>query len=231
MIWQWLKAVDIQQTHGNLIWSLIPYQWRFWWHSAVNEVLHIDVDVQQPANMLTDVTDKKNQLEKAIKKKLLKPLMDAVDEHMFFCVKCPWGCTEVYHKTGYLRIDVVVARLFGTKLLSNKCATGNILQEIQRKVNGIREDFLERTQDDCILYNPEWRILPSVSILKDGAPYVLTCRYHRKGSSSIYIHPPKNPISTTSSQVGNRLAPAVVSTRTVKPMKKHFSLTPIRCMK
>jgi hypothetical protein len=67
-----------------------------------------------------------------------------------------------------------------------------------------------------LLHNPSWNVWPSVAFVGDDnayqAPVLLTCRFHRNGSKSEYLHPPRSP---------NGVLPAVVWPNTIKQLKPH----------
>jgi hypothetical protein len=226
MMWSWLTSVPLSNQHGPQVWSLIPHKWRTWWLDEAqqhNPVL-AEVTMLHPLSAFKDVTVESNELRSAIKGGILAELKQKVDEHVQPLVKCPWGCTEFYHKTGTVSLDVTVARCFGVSGL--KSVTGNMPKAIQKQVLGIRDDFLHARDDDLYLWNPEWKIKPSIFLSVENGPVVLTCREHIGGGKGRYLHPPLNPHGSLPSRLGDQLAPAVVRPRTIKPVKAHkFSHT------
>ena len=58
-----------------------------------------------------------------------------------------------------------------------------------RKVKWLRDDFVrDENNDDMILMNLKWKVLPSVSFV-DSFPQVMTCKDHNNGSDYMMIHP------------------------------------------
>ena len=57
------------------------------------------------------------------------------------------------------------------------------------KVKWSRDDFVrDESNDDMILMNPKWKVLPSVAFV-DGTSQVMTCKDHNNVSDYMMIHP------------------------------------------
>ena len=95
-----------------------------------------------------------------------------------------------------------------------------------RKMVGIEPDFLDPLKPREFLFkNPLWEVIGSVTFCEEtGAPFVLACPQHKNGSTSRYIHPPRNPNGTLPAKIPDQLTPAVARPRTIKSvLPHHFS--------
>ena len=62
--------------------------------------------------------------------------------------------------------------------------------------------------------------MPSLIITKEDGPTIMTCRNHNKGTTKMYIHPPRSPHRhALSSKQGDQLCQVIHKTRTISPMK------------
>ena len=86
-------------------------------------------------------------------------------------------------------------------------------------MKSIREDYIrDEEDDDFLLFNPEWKVMPSIAFVSGKGPVILTCKEHDNGTENLMIHtcrwkhnlPSKNP---------DQLCQAVIQPRLLKPMK------------
>jgi hypothetical protein len=117
MLWSILTNVEVLKAHGRNIWCYVPSLWRQWWVNSFNRMLGEQrlpvVSLEIPKPVLADVTVRKYELEEAIANGKLSRIELAVDKHLYPIVKCPWGCTEFFHKSGTLQFDLVhVCKIF-----------------------------------------------------------------------------------------------------------------------
>jgi hypothetical protein len=68
------------------------------------------------------------------------------------------------------------------------------------------------------IFNPEWKILPSIAFVENRGPVVLTCYEHDGGTSQFMIHPCRWH-HNLSSRKPDQLCQAVVQPRILKPVK------------
>ena len=71
---------------------------------------------------------------------------------------------------------------------------------------------------------------PSLLINNDGV-FLLTCRDHGAKIDRQYLHLPQHPAGRVFSPIGDRFAPAVLSTRTMKPFRENYSTASYKMLK
>jgi len=220
MIWKWLTTPELVKARGRSLWGLVPEVWRPWWIVEARKCHSVmaTVTLEDPASIFVDVTLPKMELEHAIDELQLVNMKKAVDKHLYPVVKCPFGCSEYYHKTGNLPFDIIVAHLFGIDRVATKSS-----KTLLRKVKGIRTDFLDAVgSSEEFAWNPDWAVVPSVAFVKGSGgvvPVFLSCRDHDGGCQQQYLHPPRAAWNTLPSDAGDQLAPAVIVPRTIKPLR------------
>jgi len=221
MIWKWLTTKELTDEHRLRVWMMIPKRWRKWWVSEVQkaDVCFRNVTLDWPVAVVEDVTNRKEVLQDALDKLVLAELKQVVDEHLYPLVKCPYGCSEYYHKAGVLPFDIVVARVVDEKKIQLK--SKSILLQ---KVRGIRSDYVnpDVCLDEEFMWNPKWKVMPSVAFVQKAGscqPMFLTCRRHDGGTTKVFVHPPRCAYNTLPAEMADQLAAAVVVPRTVKPLR------------
>ena len=118
-----------------------------------------------------------------MKKYTLLDIERICNAHIRPSVMCPWGCSEFIHKRGTVPIDVMIQRHL------SRCEIKLISYSLLRKVKWSRDEFVrDENNDDMILMNPKWKVLPSVSFV-DSFTQVMTWKYHNNGSDYMIIHP------------------------------------------
>jgi hypothetical protein len=59
-----------------------------------------------------------------------------------------------------------------------------------KTIVSIREDYIRDDSDeDSWIFNPNWKILPSITFVKGKGPLVLTCKEHNGGTKQSMVHP------------------------------------------
>ena len=55
----------------------------------------------------------------------------------------------------------------------------------------MRDDYIrdEDDDEDMLLFNPLWKIMPSLAFVDGKGPVILTCVEHTGGTTKMYIHP------------------------------------------
>ena len=225
MIWNWLSSEMLIAQHGTKVWSIIPTIWRPWWIEEVKgcHEAYENVTLQHLPSVIADVTVPLTEFQAAINSNAAGKIRTACNNHLHPVVKCPWGCTEYYHKCGQISLDVFMAKWFGSAV---QTVSRNVTKQMSI-MTGIRHDFLSEAVSDHLLYNPNWPILPSIAFVGyNEAPVLLTCRFHRNGCKGQYFHPPRSPNGTLPAKISDQLSPAVVRPNTIKQLKPHhFSNT------
>jgi hypothetical protein len=109
--------------HGNKLWSVIPTKWQEWWMQEVRQChsVYEAVTLQQPASVIADVTvPPLTDFETAIASNRAAEIRRACNEHLRPAIKCPWGCTEFYHKCRHISFDTFVRKWFGSGVLTTQ---------------------------------------------------------------------------------------------------------------
>jgi hypothetical protein len=86
-------------------------------------------------------------------------------------------------------------------------------------LKGSHDDYVDVSREICLLMNPVWRVMPSIAFDEEKGPSVLVCRNHKGGSVLDYIHVPTHPVTTLPTRFADQLAPAVVQSRVIRPMR------------
>ena len=217
MVWKWFVKLRCDRQAAIALWSYLPRKWRSWWVAEI--AIHFpefNVSINSPASIVADVTCAKRELEVAIEELTLVKLMKAVDEHMYPLVKCPFGCTEYYHKAGTIAFDVIIAWFLQAENLPM-----NSSKVLLKRLRGAWSDFLDAhiASTEYFVWNPDWKVCPSVAFVEaDGVevPIFLTCCNHNGGCKKQYLHPPCAASSKLPSCEADQLAPSVIIPRTIR---------------
>ena len=223
-IWGMLSNTSLLQQHGpELLWALVPTRWRPWWIKAVNAMpAFANFTLEAPSALIADVMVDEQKLRASIADKRLADLAKCCNEKLKPVVKCPYGCTEFYHETGTILLDVLYERVLGSKLKTY--TTG--MRNRRKFVASIRDDFLSiHTRDEYFAWGKpmgiDWKIQPSLSFDKDGKPVLLTCRNHGGGTRKKMFHVPAAPglYNTLPPTFGDQIAPVSTAPRVIKAAK------------
>ena len=124
-------------------------------------------------------------------------------------------------RCGHVPLDVIFQRYLSQHIL-DKVYTEDLHKIYINRVEYARNDFIRSSVSDydCWLLNQEWFVLPTIRIIKDYCPVVLTCQYHHKGNKAMMIHTPRLPKHILPSKYSDQLAHAVIHSQTVRPMRK-----------
>ena len=223
-VWNLFMDRDILDVYGENIWRMIPGKWRYWWIDKVKEISVLNgVTINTPPSIFIDITSNIYEMKSGIESNTLANLKKCCNKHLMPSILCPWGESEYIHQCGKFPFDAFLQR-FLPKCYIDKISNDKICENIYSS----REDYVRGSIEDydCILLNPEWKVLPSVAFIDDKGPYILTCRHHDGGTNKAYIHTPRQPYHVIPSEHGDQLSHAVIKTRFIKPMKaKKFSNT------
>jgi hypothetical protein len=152
--------------YGTKLWQIIPVEWRKWWLKSVTMLLpHGMYQLNEITNLscrVVDVTLRKDNLEKSIQSGKLGDIIASCNENLLPLVKCPWGCTEYFHLTGALSIQVVITR-FITAHESEHFFSQTEVKYANGVTIGCRNDYLslyEEDNEELLLWNPIWCVAP-----------------------------------------------------------------------
>ena len=221
-IWkQVLKNPNVLSIYGDRVWCLIPSQWRHWWIESVKEYIaprngndYSNVTLNFPHPAIVDRSLDQIEMIADISSFNLGRIMDTMNKHLIPDVLCPWGCSEYIHKVGTVSLDIIIQRFLP------KCILHLPNKDKVFLVESCRDDFLLRDSEyEKWLFNPDWKVLPSVTIGDNTGPMVCTCRSHSGGTKDLYIHPPRQKDHILPSSKGDQLCHAVIRPRTIKPLK------------
>jgi hypothetical protein len=194
----------------DLVWCLIPDQWRPMWIVAFTELHGLDpCIVCDVPTFFKDVTVDLNLDIAALKSLRWKDLVARESSLVIPCVKCPAGCSEYKHKTNSLPLDIVWEECLQVELdlLYSPVAYRNCTRFF-------RSDYL---MQDKLMYN--WDVSASVAF-HNRMPVVLCCREHDRTSKKHMIHPPRNPTGVISAPGAGGLSPVTVVPRTISTAQR-----------
>ena len=218
-VWYLFKDKDIQRSYGPIIWRYIPTTWRHWWIESVKETfpqIYSPIQLHLPTPFFEDRTFEIKEWNENINSHLLSNLAMITNKYLLPRVRCPWGCSEFHHKAGFLPLDIIYQRYLQKCSLKTVTPVG---KHMEKFVVSAREDYLNEERNDvCWLFNPKWKILPSISHIPGKGPCVLTCKDHNGGTKKFMIHTVQWQHNLPSKQP-DQLCQAVVNPRTLKPVK------------
>ena len=82
-----------------------------------------------------------------------------------------------------------------------------------------QEDWIREPGDeDVLLFNPEWKVLPSITFVEGKGPCILTCRQHSGGTKSLMVHPCRWKHNLPARRP-DQLTQVVMQPRILKPIK------------
>ena len=218
-VWSLLSSTTVYKKKGDIVWSVIPRNWRAWWMNSLKKCHDgCAVTIDHPKAVFADVTMKRNKALSIIDNKRLFEIEREWCNVLECKIRCPWGCTEFVHKTHGLPYDVIVARSFELVSKDAIFVTEKIDLYMDKHVRGIRDDYLSfpLKHAECTMMNPEWEILPAVAFSSEGCLDVMVCRDCKGGCSKAFIYPPRNPVGCFGHCYGEQIAPAAVRSRIVK---------------
>ena len=185
------------------------------------------ISMEVPKPIFKEITEMRSELMQSLKELKLGDLMWNVNRYLFPTILCPWGCSEFPHKIELLPLDVVFTRYLGPGVpMVTRGFTST------SRLKGSRDDYVDVSREICLLMNPAWRVMPSIAFDEEKGPSVLVCRNHKGGSVLDYIHVPTHPVTTLPARFADQLAPAVMQSRVIQPMRGFKSIqSAFRCMR
>ena len=219
-VWEVLKNANVRNMYNNYAWRFLPLEWRGFWLNSLGEFNEFsDVSLKSPPSFFADKTEAVRDWKELIGRNELRPLMDACNKYMMPVVLCPYGCSEHIFHSGIMTLDCVWQRFL------SRCIIDLISDPTNMKyASTVRDDFIREKNDyDVWLYNPKWKVRPSIIFTEDG-PMVMTCRNHNGGTDKLFIHIPRQPKHILPSFHPDQLAHVSIKPRTISPMKaKQYS--------
>ena len=212
----WLLLDDPSDTIGQLMWRMLPKEWRTWWRSSV-ERFHPGIDTGKPV-MTKDVSalyymHKEHLSIDGMATTSSLKFVECFEKTMTFPqVRCPWGCGVSVGKTDTMPFDFFVQHFIPRKI---QLYTKGAAQK--RRCCFKKDMFSHVTYWFC---NKKVAIRPSL-VLVGGSPFILTCNHHSWNDHLSYLYPPRNPTGAVSFTGDNRLAQVVVVPRTIGIFRKH----------
>lgn len=222
-IWCLLSNNSVHQSYGENVWRFIPKEWRGWW---LNSVKYFFYDIynntahESPIPIFKDISPIIQKWDDDISSYYLARLRDASNRSLRPTILCPFGCTEFPHKCGHLPFDIVFQRYLprcNIRLISDITCYDSVVSAREDYAPPL--DIAMALKDSSIIFNPSWKILPSIQIRVDKGPTVLTCRIHNKGSKSLMIHTCRW-IHNLPARKSDQLCQAVVNPRIIKPIQR-----------
>lgn len=218
-IWYLLSDDEIHSKYGSYIWRFIPMEWRVWWlESCRTYHRHVfeNITLQQPSPFFVDRTDQLEDFNTLRRKYELPSLKKICNNYMMPTVKCPWGCTEMMHRSGILPLDVIYQRYLPKVTIKTMTST---TERLDRNVVSAREDFLMGNGfEDSWYFNPKWEVMPSISFVRGKGPCLMTCQPHHGGTKKYMVHQCRWKHNLAAKEP-DQLCQAVVNPRQIKPVK------------
>ena len=218
-----LSSIDC--AGAQRLWKFVPQEWRAWWLEPLQNRnnYYNSVTMTFPPSLFSDKTSSLTSMKNLLNTGFLPDIKKACNEHMMPTVLCPWGCTEYMHTAGQCDLDLVLQRHLPEFII-----TINSDSKRFQLLTSSRDDYMRdigNTEYDDLLFNPDWKVLPSLAFIDGKGPCVLTCRKHDGGCRHHYIHPPRQPGGhILTSKHNDQLCHAVMKPRTIKQVKaKQYS--------
>jgi hypothetical protein len=222
---------NMSADHLNIIWKWVPYKWRPMWLDKLT--LEFGMTLDSSESFFYDLSSEVSQLEEDLAAMTLVKLKEALNQHPYTNVKCPWGCDEFPEMCKGLPLYAFISSIFSrnypaiTLPLSDSSIVYGEGKAIigKKKLVGIRPDYPFITT--FMLDNPNWPIRACLRFITGEGPMVLVCSEHEEGSTKMFFHVPASPINGNLPSVSSpKLAHATITPRTIQTMKLHkFSNT------
>ena len=174
-----------------------------------------DISIDNPEPIIIDRTTELDEWKSKIDSQKLPEIADVCNKFMIPNILCPWGCNEFIFKSGFISIDIMFQRFLRKASLT---MIHNVTA--MQYISYCRNDYIRFTGDyDCLLLNPNWKVMPSVCLRSPHGVQVMTCKDHDGGSKQCMIHPPRQPKHNLASKYSDQMCHAVIKPRTVTTTK------------
>ena len=219
VFWKMLTDEDITCN----FWQYIPFSLRSSWLNKTaceNLVFWSRMDMVS-VPVFTDISERLRKFNAFKQEMPLAEMVNSVNEEFFPCVKCPVGCEEFIDECGQIDFTHYLGKIIPTFSQFNT--------KPMVYLRGIRTDY-ELT--DFIF--PEDPLAPSKKptlLFNDNGVFLLTCRDHNNKIDKQYLHLPRHPAGRIFNPLSDRFAPAILSTRTMKPFRENFSTASYKMVK
>lgn len=208
---------DMILSHSGLgVWSYVPMKWQHWWIDDFRMLHDWDerISMEAPEPVFDEIMDRQCALMQSLEELRLGDLMLHVNQFLYPTVMCPWGCSEYLHKVELLPLDVVFSRYLGP-------GAPVMRNDLKRTMHlkGLHNDYMDVSRCILLLMNSAWRVVPCIAFDNEQGPSVLVCQNHKGGLFLDYIHVPSHPVTTLPTRFADQLAPAVMQSRVIQPMR------------
>ena len=219
-LWEVLSSDETIKAYGaSFIWKFIPFEWREWWYHELMRQFpfyYRNIMLDNPKPIFLDRTKDFKSWNDAIESQKLSRIADVCNQFLIPTVLCPWGCSDFLHHAGSINLNLIIQRYLPKCILFDNDTT---------TIDPSRDDFIrDNTNDyDKWLGNVLWKVMPTI-IIKNGVPFVLSCKDHDGGDCHFHLHCPRWS-TNLSAHFSDQLCHAVVKPRTIKTMKIGFNST------
>ena len=228
-----------KQIDPNIIWQMVPDSMRPWWLNAIHQIEYsgpfrpyAQCTLQYPPACFVDKTESLSTFHTQLKSGKFGDLRNAAntEDIMNANVLCPFGCTEHPRQAKHAHLDIVIQTIL------KNCPI--YLYHPHDKLRNFQSMWMQYFRPDgdydslCANLS-DWLIQPSITFTKSGAPVVLTCRHHDKGSDKYWLYIPRQPIHDLPSSSTDQLCHVVSVPRNTKPTQRKaynttFSMTSLQ---
>ena len=229
----WSIFLDGDCYNRNVMWKIIPKEWRVWWLREVS-LLHGMENAKNVALYTVDVTEDYAECHTCFSPSGMAEIGYCQFQNMFekyFTVprvRCPFGCSEFLPTAKTMKFDVFVQHYIRRKIKCYSCPG----KAWKFNGYGFRDDLFDcdcpmleggptTNMIDGIYVEPMF-CHPSI-LLNDGVPYILVCTNHSNMKEQQYIHMPRHPTGVVATSGDNNYAQVVAKPRTIRRFraKKH----------
>ena len=160
--------------------------------------------------LFEDLTPKTKEYKDLRNDMRIENIKKAYNKYCFPEVKCPFGCSEFVGESGLIPMQYFL------KMLDTNFNFGNT--NWKKCFRCVRPDWLCK-----YVHNDIFEIKPHLVVDEIKGICVSTCRFHKGGSSKMFVHPPTNPTGRLPSKTSDRLGPATICYNSYKPAKANYS--------
>ena len=196
---------------------MIPLQWRYWWVDTLPTYFpeYHNISICEPSPILVDRTTELSEWNQLISSNSLPKISLACNKYMIPCILCPWGCSEFNFHSGFLPLDIIFQRYLMKVNI-------DLIEDVSQMkyARYARDDYLRFSGNyEEWLFNPLWKVTPSISFVEGKGMKFMTCKDHNNGSISLFLHPPRQPNHILPCKYSDQICHAVIKPRTISQMK------------
>lgn len=232
-------STTLSELYGEELWRIVPVTMRPWWIESVRCINHFgdfpfrNVTVSEPPSYFVDRTVEFGKYHDAMNSDKFGGFLGGMRNQNINLpnVYCPFQCTEHPANCKHANWDVIIQHaLKRTPItLGHTNRYGNL-----HNFDCMHDGYFRKNDDyDCILLNPEWRIMPTLVIDVEKGPVILTCSQHGNGSDLLKLYPPRPIHHNLCSRQTDQLAAITIKPRTIRPTQRKaycttFSMTEMK---